>query len=303
MSVPVLVLLLGLEVVLRQIPNDYKYKASYFDSYASELQSLILGSSHSFFGVDPIYFRDKAFNASHVSQGLEYDYEILNKYKSELVNLRTIYIPISYFTFWKKLKNGNNSWRRRRYFSAYGFENDMTLKDFIEITGNFKKNFFMAKDYIFRKKNNITCSSSGWCTLYNSENAKNLEETGIEAAQRHSRAIHTEELNAIYYSNVGLLKSMIEWCRSNNVRVVLFTPPAAKSYRDNLDVEQIQQSVNTAIQLAGSYENCLYENMLADGDFIAEDFYDADHLSEIGAKKLSIKLDYLGNTFQFFKTN
>jgi hypothetical protein len=33
--------------------------------------------------------------------------------------------------------------------------------------------------------------------------------------------------------------------------------------------------------------------MINDSTFIAKDFFDADHLSEIGAKKLSIKLDRL----------
>lgn len=42
-----------------------------------------------------------------------------------------------------------------------------------------------------------------------------------------------------------------------------------------------------------NYENCTYVNMINDSTFIAKDFFDADHLSEIGAKKLSIKLDRL----------
>ncbi len=31
--------------------------------------------------------------------------------------------------------------------------------------------------------------------------------------------------------------------------------------------------------------------MISDSTFIAEDYFDADHLSEIGAKKLSLKIN------------
>lgn len=40
-------------------------------------------------------------------------------------------------------------------------------------------------------------------------------------------------------------------------------------------------------ELASSHNNCDYYNLIDDSNFIEKDFYDADHLSEIGAKKLS----------------
>ena len=38
-----------------------------------------------------------------------------------------------------------------------------------------------------------------------------------------------------------------------------------------------------------------------DADFVAKDFYDADHLNEIGAEKLSRKLDQEINSFDNLK--
>ena len=41
--------------------------------------------------------------------------------------------------------------------------------------------------------------------------------------------------------------------------------------------------------------NVTYQNFLLDSSFSAIDFYDADHLDEIGAKKLTSKIDSLIN--------
>ena len=55
------------EFLLRRIPNDYSYKRAYLDVQSEDVEILIFGSSHSFFGIDPSYFSDRCFNASHVS--------------------------------------------------------------------------------------------------------------------------------------------------------------------------------------------------------------------------------------------
>jgi hypothetical protein len=48
-------------------------------------------------------------------------------------------------------------------------------------------------------------------------------------------------------------------------------------------------------KFAAKYDNVTYQNFLLDSSFSAIDFFDADHLNEIGAKKLTSKLDTLIN--------
>ncbi|MDR2410253.1 MAG: hypothetical protein LBE13_19380 [Bacteroidales bacterium] len=76
---PVLLFLILLEILLRNIPNDYSYKKKYLDTQFCNIETLILGNSHSFYGIDPVYFSTNTFNAAHVSQSLDYDYEILKQ--------------------------------------------------------------------------------------------------------------------------------------------------------------------------------------------------------------------------------
>jgi len=78
-SLPVLALFIVMEILLRQIPNDYLLKKKYLDNHSKEIETLILGSSHSFYGINPLYFSNNTFNASHISQSLDYDFAILKK--------------------------------------------------------------------------------------------------------------------------------------------------------------------------------------------------------------------------------
>jgi len=74
--IPIIICAICMELLLRQLPNDYKYKKEYLDAHANKIETLILGSSHSFFDLDPTYFSNITFNAGEVSQTLNYDFEI-----------------------------------------------------------------------------------------------------------------------------------------------------------------------------------------------------------------------------------
>ena len=45
--------------------------------------------------------------------------------------------------------------------------------------------------------------------------------------------------------------------------------------------------------LTKNYNNTTYVDFLLDTSFVKADFYDADHLNDKGAKKLTIKLESL----------
>ena len=74
---PIFVLAVIMEVALRAIPNDYKQKRSDMDSRSDEIEILVLGSSHSLYGINPKYFSQNTYNVAYVSQSLDLDYKIL----------------------------------------------------------------------------------------------------------------------------------------------------------------------------------------------------------------------------------
>lgn len=288
-SLPILLVGILMEILLRNTPNDYLFKKQYLDNHSSEIETLILGSSHSFYGFNPEYFSSNTFNASHISQSLNYDYEILKKYQDQFKNLKTIILPISYFTLFSKLEAGSESWRVKNYVLYYGLNSSESLTDFSEVLSNrININIKRLVSYYVLGNSTISCTILGWGTNYNSQNARNLVETGQTAAKRHTKDdLNSDKTQVIFKDNMLILSSIIGWCKENNVKILLLTPPAFETYRQNLNQEQLKITINTTSDICSRNENCIYENLLSDTNFVALDFFDADHLSEIGAKKLS----------------
>jgi hypothetical protein len=289
-SIPILVVAILMEILLRITPNDYLFKKQYLDNNSSEIETIILGSSHSFYGFNPDYFSSKTFNASHISQSLNYDFEIIKKYHDRFKNLRNIVLPISYFTLFAKLEAGSESWRIKNYIIYYGLINSSkSLTDYSEVLSNrINVNFKRLVSYYVLGNSAISCTKLGWGTGYNSKNARDLVESGKTAAKRHTRDdIHSDKSQEIFNENILILNSIIQWCKENHVKILLLTPPAFETYRQNLNLEKLNSTIKTTSEICSKYDNCIYENLLSDPNFVAIDFYDADHLSEIGAKKLS----------------
>jgi hypothetical protein len=287
-SLPILIFGLFLEISLRNLPNDFKIKKNYLDTNAPHIETLILGSSHSFYGLNPDYFSSKTFNASNISQSLNYDFKILQKYQDKLQSLKTIVLPISYFTLFSKLEAGSESWRIKNYVLYFKLNSNVLTHHSEVLTNKLKVNTDRLISSYFTEHSNITCTTLGWGTKYNWKNARDLDITGEIASKRHTlQNIYSDKNQQIFNENISVLNSIIKWADNNNIKIVFITPPAYETYRKHLNIEQLNTTIKTTIEICNKYKNCFYENLLEDDRFIAKDFYDADHLSNIGAEKLS----------------
>lgn len=289
-TLPIILAFLLMEYLLRKTPNDYLYKNEYLACNSANIETLILGSSHAYYNFDPRFFSDNTFNASHISQSLHYDFEILKKYQNKLKKLKTIVLPISYFSLYGKLETGADSWRVKNYVIYYDVPSSDSWTNFLEIMSNrFSTNVHRIVSYYVFNKSTISCSDLGWGTQYKSQNRKDLLETGKKSALRHTLyGINPTEEQKIFKDNVEIVTSILQWGQHNNVHIYLLTPPAYESYRQALNQEQLQTTIDTTFAICSQFDNCSYENLMNEPIFEANDYYDADHLSDVGAKKLSI---------------
>ncbi|CAM4413244.1 hypothetical protein [Flavobacterium terrigena] len=284
---PILFFFLVLEIAIRKIPNDYQLKKEYLDKNATKINTLILGSSHTFYGLNPEYFSTKTFNAAYVSQSLDLDYEILNAYQSKFKNLKTVIIPISYFSLFETLETDVEKWRIKNYVMYYGFKNKYQFTDnFESLNNHITQNVKKAVKYYVLDKSFITASNLGWGTNFNSENKKTFE--GAFTAKKHT----AKNFN-LYSENLKNLEKIIALSKKNNINIVFITTPTHKSYYQDLNKIQLEKTTKTISNLVKNNSNCKYFNLLKSDKFTSEDFYDADHLNEIGAKRLSLLLDKL----------
>jgi hypothetical protein len=291
------VLLIGFlsELALRKIPNDYSYKKDYLDKKSGSIKLLFLGNSHSYYDLDPQYFSVPAFSAAYISQSLYFDYRILRKYDGRWDRLETIVITATYAGLFNNLESSVEAWRTKNYIIYYGFLSSNKVKDYFEIfSNNYEFNKLRFNSYYLDNVSPITCSELGWGTEYKSKIMNDLYQAGATAAERHSSAADEAHFN----KNKNILNDIIKFAADRNIKVVLLTTPAYHTYTDNINKHQMQQTLSILEEVDSISENVIYVNSLNDKDFTENDFYDGDHLNEIGAKKLSLKLDRIINNWK-----
>ena len=95
-TVPFILFLLITEYLLRNIPNDYSYKNQYLEKNAKNIETLFLGSSHAYYGINPEYYSGNSFNASHISQTIDLDYKLIKKYAQDFNKLQYIVLSTTF---------------------------------------------------------------------------------------------------------------------------------------------------------------------------------------------------------------
>ncbi|MDR0570914.1 MAG: hypothetical protein LBG71_06830 [Clostridiales Family XIII bacterium] len=285
---PVLAALLLMEIFLRAIPNDYSYKKAQLLKDADNIRILVLGSSHALHGVNPDYFSLDGFNLANTSQSLDLDYEMLKKYGAELGGLKYVVVSVSYFSMFARMEGGSEEWRLKNYILYYGLDVGGAAwspsNRFEILNGTMLQKVQRAYRYLFKRASLLEVTAKGY--MPNAAVAQSLEKTGAEAASRH-----TNPDTGMFARNKEVVEEIISWCEERRVELIFVTLPAHRAYSGKLDRSQWEATVSYMESLAGSHGRVRYYNLLEDGRFTDGCFYDADHLNDKGAEKLTRFLD------------
>lgn len=293
MLLPLILLFTWAEYGLRNIPNDYQFKKKQLELAAPSIKILILGSSHSYYDIIPHLLRDKAFNLSYSSQPLKYDNELYQLYAPQLNSLHTVVLSISYNSFYWNLEDAIEQWRAKNYVIYYGLKDEASFKNHFEISSNKGSlNYHRLINYYLKHESVISCDSLGWGTSFTSSKQKDLSQSAKYAIERHTqKELNSTKSKVCFQQNLNALKQLIDSATKHRINVLLVTTPAFHTYSNHLNHEQFNQMTSTINHLIASKPNCAYLNMLTDNRFIKSDFYDADHLNDIGAKKFTLIID------------
>jgi hypothetical protein len=280
---PIMVFGSAMEILLRQIPNPYKVKTAYFEKRKDSIKTLILGSSHTFYGVNPEFISNEAFNFANVSQTIDIDYKYLEFLGEQMPNLEYVIIRLSYATLYEQLGVLDENWRIKDYniytYNKLDFKVNHQFEIFsVKLRTNINRllSHYVIGDYI------VGSSESGWGIEPRNENVNGLNKTGELTAKKH-----TISDKYLYDDNLLYLNKIMSYCENRNIRVLLVTTPTYRSYYSNLEQQQLQETVEIGIEMEKKYSNCNYYNLLKSSSFTEIDFYDGDHLNKMGAKKLT----------------
>ena len=305
-SLSVLVVVLFIEWEYRSIPNDYSYKSHCMEKNKDKIKVLVLGASHCYRGVNPAYFDMKCFNLSLVSQSIDYDYYILEKYIQTLSNLEYVILPVNYITFSYQLEDEIEYWRKYRYIHFMHMNSKLTVEDLFTIDRYLtisQQSSSSVINHLFRHwaydENHISCDTNGWGFLSAEgwdQKPLKMEQQLIlaakEAADKHK--VFTFDPNS---KNMEYFSKIIQLCEAYQCKLILMTPPASSYYVNNLDVNQWNRITQMCDSIDTRYDHVRYLNFIHDTSFTDVTFADGDHLNHKGAKILSQKLNQIIKRF------
>lgn len=277
------------ELIVRRIESSYNTKNREIRERGEAVNTLILGSSHTYYGLIPEELGDSVFNLANISQSPEYDLALLNYYMPYLGNVKRLIVPISYFTYRDPRMEDGDEWKlaipyKTRMgldlhsdFSIYNLE----IADFDVYKGRLAN--------IFLRKPSNRSTESGFGLGYDIEHRDPLwKNEGAHHAERHTQAPGRFE------SVLETQDSLMRMAHEHGWEVIFITTPASEAYTAFLDPSQEAEMLAGADSLQKRY-GVRYFNFLRDKRFGDDDFYDADHLNSDGAAKFSLILrDSLG---------
>lgn len=289
----ILVLLSG-EYFLRTIPNDFSTKMKLFQQQKDKIEVLILGSSHAYVGVNPAYFISPTFNFANSSQTLDLDEQLFKKIKDDLPQLKTVIIPISYFSYVLALEDGKSAAKIKNYNIYYGiYSHTYELKNQFEILNQYPKvNWKRYQKYLAYPFAEVFTDANGFKSKGIGKKALSPAEALNNTLTNHTRNISDPLIQLRIDQNYHSLQQIIDWCQEKNINVVLLTTPVQASYLKGLDPIQKQDFLQKTETIVAKNNHLRWFNYLDLGHiFTSQDFKDVDHLSIDGAKKLSIMVN------------
>lgn len=281
--VPLVLVFAATEGFYRTADSSYTLKHKQIRLQANDIETLIMGDSQSFFGINPAYFDKPAFNLANISQPLYFDKLLFHKYIDSLANLKTIVLPVGINSLSHEVNTFDMSWRK--YF--YNVHMDLRvphikpydLKSYsLALTRRFKQTTRTLKKYI--KDGSLEgCDANGWGNYYRTEESLDLVKTA-----KYSIQVHNDGSDD-YDDNIKLLQNVIKLCNERNIDVKIVFMPVSKVYADGINDKKEKQSDSVFSSLDAAYKHVSYLNLYQERSFSDADFYDANHLNTQGAIK------------------
>jgi len=295
---PILFVLFLFEYSYRSIPNAYAYKSHYLNdsTKASNIKTLILGTSHAFANINPHCFSEQAFCAAYNSQPIVMDYKITElflKTTPRLTHLKNVILAYDTYTLSAESKLSNS--RKINYRIYWNLDFTPRINQ-IHCFKCLKPNFTNFKLWLTGKYK-IDYDTLGWVVSTHSE--KSIDTTQITQLQIKDKAdqlsFSSSTQQDLAQSKQYLIK-LAKLCQSYNVHLILVGTPLTPLLLQNIPKDDLVYTKNLADSMQKTFNNVKWLDWNSNSDFQLNDFTDIDHLNKYGATKLGYKLDSILKT-------
>lgn len=281
-SVVALLFFGALEWIAESIPNSYTYKREYIEQHGSQIETLILGSSNAYDGLNPSVLPN-AFNLANSSQTLEDDYRLLAKYIDSMDSLQTVIVGLGYHSLGATTEDN-----RRTYYTIY-----MDLYPRWPIS---KYSFEVCNPEMLVKKiikyavsRDVTrCDSLGQRVGHTLETAQSGAEwwnKDVEAMVENDR-LEIENCRLEIEENTRYLHAIVDLCNAHNVKPVIVQMPVREEYKKLLPEEQVAL-MDEVLRSLESSAICIDAS---EWEIPEDGWYNATHLTKEASEEFTRKI-------------
>ncbi len=283
-----LVLSIGFEIMLRQIPNSYKFKQEIIEKNSNRIKNLIIGSSVTNCSLNPAYLADSTYNLSLSGQWLRYNQILLERYIEKLPHLQNVIWGISYQSLWIDdcISQDKTSIAYHKIYMDIEPDKDRLYN--IELIATGSISFRKWSKYYFLHKKTMVCDSLGLDHSFDStERSHNWLQDIPRLIKGHSVA-KEQTAEQTFKDNVRRLNETAKLCRDKGINLYLIIPPVHKQYYELTYPAQVGQMHAALEEIAAKWDNVRLYSYFNDSRFEDNDFHSGNHLSsDIGATKFT----------------
>ena len=281
-SVVALLFFGALEWGAESIPNSYTYKRDYIEHHGAQIQTLILGSSNAYDGLNPSVLSN-AFNLANSSQTLEDDFRLLAKYIDTMDSLQTVIVGLGYHSLGATTEDN-----RRTYYtiymdlyprwplSKYSFEvcnPEMLVKKIIK--------YAVSRDV-------TRCDGLGQRVGH----TKDAAETGAEWWNKDVLSLVENDRmvvgkwSMVIEENTRYLSAIVDLCNAHSVQPVIVLMPVMEEYKRQLPREQVAL-MDEILQSLDSTAICIDAS---EWDMQQDGWYNATHMTKEASEEFTRRL-------------
>ncbi len=285
-----LLLLATIEVALLYVSNTYSYKHDYLESHINDINILLMGNSYIEEGICPDIIGDGCFNIAIAGRNIVFDAEIAKKYFPKMNHLEIVILPLDYskLEFGRGYKNPLDTrievdrmtdtyWCMHYKYMNLHVGSFMYWSEILNSQLNYLSRLWQSR------QENVECDSLGYHALVLKNRQEGWEYRAVPPIIDTSKKIDNNAFNR-YWPYMEVIASC---ARERGIKMVLVNIPKYTTYQNDINNNVVQEMEHQITQLQIKYNNVMYWDFTYNEEFGDEDFFDACHLSDDGAKKFS----------------
>lgn len=280
---------IAIEFLLFLRPNEYSYKRAYVEEHINDIRCLLLGNSHINHALKPNILGNGVFNMAIAGRNIVYDIELAKRYVPQMTQLEILIMPFDYHDFYfDREKNNPNEMkkplgRQGTYKCMYYKYMDIRVDGFwywsemlnskLDYMKRFLKNDVDARecDFLGYVKNSLSKRNNNWKNMF----LPKIIDTTIDANREKQKLLFSRYC------------TLAELAMNQGAKLVLIFTPLYKTYNNSTNPVVIKEMESFVANLKQRYPNVEFYDYSTDKRFADEDFWDASHLTDIGANKFS----------------